>query len=313
MDSKAGVCHLTISDKPEEIADLEGSHSRPKFSIVTPSFNQSAFLEETILSVLNQDYPNIEYIVIDGGSTDDSVKIIRKYADRLAYWVSEPDAGQYDAINKGFGRSTGNLMGWLNSDDKLLPWGIRGAVKIFQECPEIDWLTSTEQIFWSRSGVPAHLSRIDGYSRQTFYSGRNLARDDYFRFHTMQECTFWRRTLWDRAGGRMGAGFKAAGDFDLWARFWETAELASVNVPMAGFRLHGFQKSLRIYPTYLEEGRNVLQRYGEPLPPSHIGARIRRAIARRLPRLGPLVAEGSLHVAFDPATEECRVFRKYIV
>src|SRR5579859_3708649 len=94
----------------------------PRISIVTPSFNQRAFLEETIRSVLDQRYPNLEYVIIDGGSTDGSVDIIRKYERHLAFWVSEPDGGQYDAINKGFAHTTGELLGWLNADDKYLPW-----------------------------------------------------------------------------------------------------------------------------------------------------------------------------------------------
>ncbi len=93
-----------------------------KISIVTPSFNQAAFLEETIDSVLSQRDPNLEYVIIDGGSTDGSVDIIRRHAGQLAYWVSEPDKGQYDAINRGFAKVTGDVMAWINSDDKYTPW-----------------------------------------------------------------------------------------------------------------------------------------------------------------------------------------------
>ena len=94
----------------------------PKISIVTPSFNHAQFLEETILSVISQNYPDLEYIIIDGGSTDGSVEIIKKYEQYLTYWISEPDNGQSDALNKGFTRATGDIYGWLNSDDLYKDW-----------------------------------------------------------------------------------------------------------------------------------------------------------------------------------------------
>ena len=108
----------------------------PKVSIVTPSFNQASFLEQTLRSVLEQDYPNLEYIVIDGGSTDGSVEIINKYADQLAYWQSQPDQGQTDAINQGFAHATGEILAWLNSDDLLLPGAVSAAVRALEEHPE---------------------------------------------------------------------------------------------------------------------------------------------------------------------------------
>jgi glycosyltransferase involved in cell wall biosynthesis len=112
----------------------------PKISIVTPSFNQGTFLEKTIQSVLSQDYSNLEYIIIDGGSTDNSVEIIKKYAERLSYWVSKPDAGQSDAINKGFRKASGDICAWINSDDVYYPGVLTMIAASFEEHPSVDLL-----------------------------------------------------------------------------------------------------------------------------------------------------------------------------
>lgn len=285
----------------------------PLVSIVTPSYNQAPFLEETMRSILDQDYPNIEYIVMDGGSTDGSVEIIKKYGDRLAYWVSAPDGGQYAAIQKGFEHSRGEIMGWLNSDDKLCPWAIRTYVNVFQQCPQVEWLTSSEQIFWSRAGFPAHLWRIDGYARNAFYRSRNSDRNHYFRFHTMQEVTYWRRSLWEKAGGRMGTDLKIAGDLELWARFWEHAELATVNALVGGYRMYAETNTLTHYDIVLAEAAQIFERYGNLPPPSARSVRWRERISKRLPSLAAFLGEKSLHVDLDPKTEKCRVYYSYIV
>ncbi len=264
-------------------------------------------------SILEQDYPNIEYIVIDGGSTDGSVDRIKSYAQRLTYWESAPDDGQYDAIQKGFARARGEIMGWLNSDDKLCPWAIRTFVTVFRQCPQIEWLTSAEQIFWSRAGFPAHLWRIDGYARNAFFRGRNLDRDHYFRFHTMQEVTYWRRSLWEKSGAHMDTSLRLAGDFELWSRFWQHAPLATMNALVGGYRMYHGTKSVSHYEKYLAEARQVLKRYGEPPSPSPHSVRWRDRVRKRFPFLAPYVAEKSLHVEMDPRTETCRVSNRYIV
>jgi len=162
----------------------------PKISIVTPSYNQGQFLEETILSVLNQDYQNLEYIIIDGGSTDNSVEIIEKYVNKLTYWVSEPDKGQSDAINKGFSKASGEILAWINSDDIYYPDVLREIGQYFFRHPEADF--------------------VFGYHDDIDYKGQIIRRGVYFPFvrwgfirgfpQICQPTSFWRKGVWDRCG-----------------------------------------------------------------------------------------------------------------
>src|SRR4051812_14719662 len=117
-------------------------HSMLKISVITPSFNQAQYLEMTMMSVSSQTGCELEYIVIDGGSTDGSADIIRRYSSRLSYWLSEPDNGQYFAIQKGLQRATGDVLCWLNSDDILLPNALAVVAKMFQDCPSVEWITA---------------------------------------------------------------------------------------------------------------------------------------------------------------------------
>lgn len=231
----------------------------PRISIVTPNFNQARFLEETLRSVLDAGYPNLEYIVIDGGSTDGSVDVIRRYADRLAYWISEPDEGAYDAINKGFERSTGEIMGWLNSDDLFVPWALRTVGIIMRDVPQCEWLTTLNKVVFDEGG-DVRLNRMRGYSRRSFLEGRHVFGVQDSWGGVQQESTFWRRTLWARAGGRLDTAFGLAADFELWMRFYEHAELMATVSPLGGPRVHAAQRHVLGAAQYMQECQRILER-----------------------------------------------------
>lgn len=201
-------------------------------SIVTPSYNQARFLESTIRSVLEQDYPRIEYIIVDGGSRDGSVDIIKKYADRLAWWVSEPDRGQTDAINKGFARATGDILAWINSDDTYLPGAIAEAVAFFQAHPDAG-LIYGDANFIDEEG------RITGRfpAAQT-----DLTRLRRGYVHIPQQASFFRADLW-RQVGPLDPSFYFAMDYDLWVRLARLAPLYYTRRLWANFRLHASGKT----------------------------------------------------------------------
>jgi len=268
-----------------------------RISLVTPSYNQGRFLEETLRSVLEQDFAGLEYIVIDGGSTDQSREILQRHGDRLAYWCSEPDAGQYDAINKGFARSTGEVMGWLNSDDKHTPWTLSIVAEIFETFPEIEWLTTLFPLRWDARGRAVRCSQRHGFSRAAYMAGENLPTGKWYAPGWLQqESTFWRRSLWERASGRIDTQWKVAADFELWQRFFQHAKLYAVDTPLAGFRQHGDQKTNQLKNEYQREAMDILRGAGG-VTPGYLKSSLRSAAARLCPELlRPLAAQlGLLH------------------
>jgi len=235
----------------------------PKISIVTPSFNQGDYLEETLTSVLEQNYPNLQYIVIDGGSVDQSVEIIKKYAHRLDYWVSEPDKGQADAINKGFAHCDGDIMGWLNSDDLLLPNALDHIGQYFLDHPQ--------------AAVVCGFRRFAIGQRRTRGHWVHL-KPDYFSLqrhcYIAQETTYWRRSVWE-AVGELDCTFQFTLDYDLWQRMLAMGyQIELIPRYLGLFRLHEKSKTVSldalrqkemgwIYQKYLQSAKNEETLYKE--------------------------------------------------
>ena len=221
---------FTRMESPAPVATGSGL---PSLSVVTPSYQQAAFLERTLLSVLGQCGPGCEYLVMDGGSTDGSVEIIRKHEARLACWRSEPDGGPAEAINKGFARSTGEIMAWLNSDDLWFPGTVRRVLEYFARHPEVD------VVYGHRILIDAADHRV-GHWTLPPHDGEMMLWADYIP----QETMFWRRSIWEKSGGALDESFKFAFDWDLLLRF-QRAGGRFHRMPrfLGGFRIHADQKS----------------------------------------------------------------------
>ncbi|MCJ7735587.1 MAG: glycosyltransferase [Anaerolineales bacterium] len=224
---------------------------KPLVSIVTPSFNQQQYLEQTIQSVLDQAYPALEYFVVDGGSKDGSIEIIKKYQDQLSGWISEPDQGQTDAINKGFARSQGEIMAWLNSDDIYLPGAIRSAVAFLQDNPEVGMVYGDTNLI---DGTGRKIG--DFNARQTSY--QRLMRGGVY---IPQPAAFWRRELWNKSGP-LDPAYYFAMDYDLWVRFAKIARIQYTPQLWASFRIHGEGKTTLSDKRCWPEMRKVYQREG---------------------------------------------------
>jgi len=222
-----------------------------KITIVTPVFNNVMYLEETIDSVLSQKYPNIEYIIQDGGSTDGSVEIIKKYQKYISYWESIADNGMYDAVEKGFARGSGEVMGWINSDDRLLPGSLYVINKLFSDLPSVNWISGLKCTL-EKSGMLIRAVIPDKYTRINFLYGRSTIQ---------QESTFWRRRLWIQAGGCFNKAFKYASDVELWARFFEHEKLYRVAILLGAFRRHGNQISQYYRAEYGNDVYNIRKIY----------------------------------------------------
>ncbi|HEU4746316.1 MAG TPA: glycosyltransferase family 2 protein [Anaerolineales bacterium] len=195
-------------------------------SIVTPSYNQAPFLEQTMQSVLEQDYPRIEYIVVDGGSTDSSVEVIKKYADRLAYWISEKDSGQGEAINKGFARANGEILAWLNSDDYYMRNTVSAAVRCFEQNPDVVMVYG-DMLAVNGDGQTINVLKY-----------KQLSLEDLLCFQIIgQPSVFFRRSALEKIG-RLDPTFHFMLDHHLWIRLAQLGRILHVSQVWSAARYH---------------------------------------------------------------------------
>lgn len=213
---------------------MQGDKSWPKISIVTPSYNQGQFLEETIRSVLEQGYPNLEYIIIDGGSSDNSVEIIKKYEKHLAYWVSEHDRGQSHAINKGFVHATGTLLGWLNSDDRLMPAALQMVAGMYMSHPDAGAFVGAGEFVDRRDKVLLRKEPQE-VTLSSLYDWLDL-------FHFMQPSCFFTCAAWQDAGG-LDESIHTAMDLDLWLKIARKFRFERTNALLSRSIVHGKAKT----------------------------------------------------------------------
>ena len=210
---------------------LNKDSSWPKISIVTPSYNQDEFLERTILSVLNQNYPNLEYIIIDGGSSDGSVEIIKRYEKYLSYWISENDEGQADAINKGFRIATGDIVAWQNSDDIYLPGTFCSIVNEFKIHPDFDVVFGNIYL----------IDENDKILKDMRFVPFDLEHLIYYDWNLSSQGVFWKRKLFDKVGYLKN--YKVLFDLDWFIRLGKTSKkFHFIRKFLGGYRIHSKSK-----------------------------------------------------------------------
>jgi glycosyltransferase involved in cell wall biosynthesis len=258
---------------PTSYLRTEPPREAPTISIVTPSYEQGHYLERTLYSVLNQNYPKLEYVVQDGGSTDATKRVLEHYGEALSHWASEPDEGQADAINRGFAHTSGEIMAYLNSDDLLLPGSLAYVARYFAAHPNVD-------------AVYGHRVLIDENDGQTGvwvlprHDSKTLTYADY----VPQETLFWRRELWERSGAQIDVDFKFAVDWDLLLRFREAgAKIVRLPRFLGAFRVHDEQKTGNQQRLCREESERLQHRVlGRAMGDEEIQARVKPYLRRHV-------------------------------
>lgn len=244
--------------------------SYPKISIVTPSYNQGKYLAKTMQSILGQGYPNLEYVVIDGNSPDDSAEIIKKHESHLKFWVSKPMPGipptlyHYYMVNEGFSHCTGEIMAWLNSDDIYHPYSLFTVAEIFTRYKEVKWLMGNPS-FIDDMGRIVFCSAVPRWSRSKLLNGK-------FTMTVQQESTFWHRDLWEKTGAKVDTEWHHAADYALWVKFSKFEKLYTTHALLAAFRLRvKNQKTVEKWNDYKQDILQIIKKEKPSLHERFIG------------------------------------------
>jgi glycosyltransferase involved in cell wall biosynthesis len=275
IDGGRGQPAVANAEAAHGLESATASRRRPPpISIVTCSYQQGRYLGVTMSSVLDQRIPGLEYIVIDGGSSDESVEVIRRHEPDLAYWVSEPDRGQTDALIKGFRRATGEIQGWLCSDDLLLPGALQRVLHYFDTHPEVDAMYG-DSLWIDAEGLFLRPKKEIRFNRFVYLFDHN---------YISQPSMFWRRRLYDKVGG-LDAQFNLAMDSDLWERFSRHTRIGHMPAYLSCMRYYPAQKTRALRPAGRIEdarirSRAVLGKLPVVQPLLHVTARVHRVLRK---------------------------------
>ena len=273
---------MLVATKEDAVPVVAGgcssSKTLPKISLITPIRNSAKYAEEAIRSVLSQNYPNLEYFIVDGGSTDGTLEIIRKYETQITGWISEPDHGMYDALNKGFAKTSGDIMGWISATDMLEPGGLLRVGEIFGDLPAVEWIAG-RPVLYNEAGDVTEVGGPPRWSRLRYLAGANR--------YIQQESTYWRRSLWQRAGSRVDSSRRNGSDSELWIRFFRHARLYPADAHIGGFRMHADSLALRDLAAFDRTLDELIDAELKNMPYGHLLRLFRRfaRVAKKTPGL----------------------------
>jgi tetratricopeptide (TPR) repeat protein len=229
-------------------------------AIATDCHNQGQFLETSVESIQGQNYPHLDYLIIDGGSIDNSLEVIKTLGNPLQI---EPNLGRYQALNRAFSQSNAEIMGWIKPTDTLLPGTLNLVAQIFRDLPEVNWITSQFTLNSDMKGTIVRGFFISGFNTLDFQNSDNLILEKIFATNIQQGCSFWRRSLWEKVGAHFNTDFELAADFELWCRFFRYTELFAVNAPLV---VQKENINLLENAQYWQEVQQICENYGMAIP-----------------------------------------------